>query len=68
MPLRRGLLHRPSDDTSLAPQPVIDSLIKGKVDDLLEKARLAMRERRYSEPAGDNALVYYRSAAAADAQ
>jgi TonB family protein len=42
------------------------SLIKGKVDDLLEKARLAMRERRYSEPVGDNALLYYRSAAAAD--
>jgi len=42
------------------------SLIKGKIDDLLEKARLAMRERRYSEPVGDNALLYYRSAAAAD--
>ena len=25
-----------------------------------------MRERRYAEPAGDNALLYYRSAAAAD--
>jgi protein TonB len=36
------------------------------VDDLLEKARLAMRERRYLEPIGDNALLYYRSAAAAD--
>jgi TonB family protein len=42
------------------------SLVKGKIDDLLEKARLAMRERRYSEPVGDNALLYYRSAAAAD--
>ncbi len=37
------------------------------MDDLLEKARLAMHERRYAEPAGDNALLYYRSAAAADA-
>jgi TonB family protein len=47
--------------------PVVEtSLVKGKVDDLLEKARLAMRERRYSEPTGDNALLYYRSAAAAD--
>jgi TonB family protein len=45
---------------------VENSLIQGKVDDLLEKARLAMRERRYSEPIGDNALLYYRSAAAAD--
>jgi TonB family protein len=54
----------PTDDTA----PVGDtSLLKGKVDELLEKARLAMHERRYSEPVGDNALLYYRSAAAADA-
>ena len=37
------------------------------MDELLEKARLAMHERRFAEPAGDNALSYYRSAAAADA-
>ena len=42
------------------------SLVKGKVDELLEKARQAMRERRYTEPTGDNALLYYRSAAATD--
>lgn len=42
------------------------SLVQGRVDELLEKARLAMRERRYTEPSGDNALLYYRSAAAAD--
>jgi TonB family protein len=54
----------PTEDTA----PVADtSLVKGKVDELLEKARLAMHERRYSEPTGDNALLYYRSAAAADA-
>ncbi|HEY8506764.1 MAG TPA: energy transducer TonB [Steroidobacteraceae bacterium] len=41
-------------------------LVQGTVDELLEKARLAMRERRYTEPSGDNALLYYRSAAAAD--
>ncbi|MFL6602020.1 MAG: energy transducer TonB [Steroidobacteraceae bacterium] len=56
-----------SEDASLAPRPVVEtSLVEGKVDELLEKARLAMRERRYSEPIGDNALLYYRSAAAAD--
>ncbi|MGH8138414.1 MAG: TonB family protein [Steroidobacteraceae bacterium] len=56
------------DDATLAPRPEVETaLVQGKVDDLLEKARLAMRERRYSEPAGDNALLYYRSAAAADA-
>jgi periplasmic protein TonB len=53
-----------------APQPVLPvvetSVVQGQVDELLEKARLAMRERRYTEPSGNNALVYYRSAAAAD--
>jgi protein TonB len=54
-------------DVSLEPAPAADtSIVKGKVDELLEKARLAMRERRFLEPNGDNALVYYRSAAAAD--
>lgn len=57
-----------ADDASLEPKPTADtSIVKGKVDELLEKARLAMRERRYTEPVGDNALLYYRSAAAADA-
>ena len=56
-----------TDDASLEPNPTVDtSLVNGKVDELLEKARLAMRERRYLEPIGDNALLYYRSAAAAD--
>ena len=50
-----------------APAPVADTaILHGKVDELLEKARLAMHERRFTEPAGDNALVYYRSAVAAD--
>lgn len=49
------------------PQPAVDtSIVAGQVDDLLEKARLAMRDRRYTAPTGDNALVYYRSAMAAD--
>ena len=53
---------------ALAPPPTADtSIVHGKVDELLEKARLAMHERRFTEPAGDNALLYYRSAAAADA-
>jgi len=57
----------PSDDATLAPAPAVETaLIHGKVDDLLEKARQAMRERRYCEPVGDNALLYYRSAAASD--
>lgn len=56
-----------ADDVTLAAKPAADmALVKGSIDELLEKARLAMRERRYTEPAGDNALVYYRSAAAVD--
>jgi periplasmic protein TonB len=55
-------------EPALAPASSADlSIVHGKVDELLEKARLAMRERRYTEPAGDNALLYYRSAAAANA-
>jgi protein TonB len=52
-----------------APEPAVadTAIVQGKVDELLEKARLAMHERRYTEPSGDNALLYYRSAAAADA-
>jgi TonB family protein len=62
--------EEPSPATMEAPvaAPSAETLIvHGKVDELLEKARLAMKERRYTEPAGDNALLYYRSAVAADA-
>jgi protein TonB len=41
-------------------------LVKGRTDELLEKARLAMRERRYTAPLNDNALLFYRSALAAE--
>jgi TonB family protein len=57
----------PADNALPAAAPATNSLAQGKVDELLEKARLAMHERRFTEPAGDNALLYYRSAAAADA-
>jgi TonB family protein len=56
-----------SQTAAVLPQPAVDtSIVAGQVDDLLEKARRAMRDRRYTAPTGDNALVYYRSAAAAD--
>ena len=55
-------------EAALPPAPTPElSIVHGKVDELLEKARLAMKERRYTEPAGDNALLYYRSAVAANA-
>ena len=56
-----------SETAAALPQPAVDtSIMAGQVDDLLEKARLAMRDRRYTAPTGDNALVYYRSALATD--
>ncbi|HEX4267287.1 MAG TPA: energy transducer TonB [Steroidobacteraceae bacterium] len=56
-----------SQTAAALPQPAVDtSIVAGQVDDLLEKARLAMRDRRYTAPTGDNALVYYRSALATD--
>ena len=56
----------PTDHAPAPAAPAASLLLEGKVDELLEKARLAMHERRFAEPAADNALLYYRSAAAAD--
>ncbi|MDE2349575.1 MAG: energy transducer TonB [Gammaproteobacteria bacterium] len=62
-------ISRPPQAAAPAAAPTVDlSIVQGKVDDLLEKAREAMRARRYTDPPGNNALVYYRSAAAADPQ
>jgi len=61
-----GTVTAPAADAAPAVPLADTSLVKGKVDELLEKARLAMHERRFTEPAGDNALLYYRSAAVAD--
>lgn len=58
---------RATPKAAALPQPIVDtSIIAGRVDDLLEKARRAMRDRRFTAPTGDNALVFYRSALAAD--
>lgn len=56
-----------AQSAAVLPQPEVDtSIVAGQVDDLLEKARRAMRDRRYTAPTGDNAFVYYRSALASD--
>jgi TonB family protein len=57
-----------ADDNVVAEAaPVVDmQLVNGTIDELLEKARGAMRERRYTEPNNDNALLFYRSASKAD--
>jgi TonB family protein len=47
--------------------PAVDtSIVRGHVEDLLEKASRAMFERRFTAPRGANALVYYRSVLAVD--
>ena len=50
-----------------SPSPLATAqLVDGTLDTLLEKARHAMRDRRYMSPANDNALVYYLSALKVD--
>lgn len=41
--------------------PAIVLAPAGTIDESLERARTAMRERRYTDPSGDNALHYYNS-------
>jgi TonB family protein len=56
-----------NDESMLVPQKLVETtLLQGRLDDLLEQARGAMHERHYTEPAGKNALLYYRSAHAVD--
>lgn len=53
----------PSEKPESVTAPVIvpEALQAGTVDELLDRARTAIRERHYTEPEGDNALNYYRS-------
>lgn len=57
-----------SAETVATPAPGLGetTVVQGKVDDLLEKARAALRDRHFTQPKGDNALVYYRSALVQD--
>jgi protein TonB len=65
--MRRSPEHAsPAPKAQLSAPAVQVPLAQGRVDELLEKARTAMAERRYTEPAEDSALLYYRSAQAAD--
>lgn len=62
-----GQASSASPAAAALPQPAVDtSIVAGRLDDLLEKARRAMRERRFTAPTGNNALVFYRSALAVD--
>jgi protein TonB len=57
-----------AEPAPVSESPPVASLpaVAGSVDELLEKARIAMRERRYTTPANNSALLYYRSAVEAD--
>ena len=59
----RSEASAPTAEPQIAPA---QAPAQGTLDSLLEKARLAMRERRYTEPAANCALLYYRSALAVD--
>jgi periplasmic protein TonB len=63
IPISAGPDPAPAGDAS--PDEALPAA-EGDVDELLEKARLAMRERRFIEPENNSALLYYRSAAQAD--
>lgn len=62
-------IHASAD---VAPQPAAAGetapeaapIVGGPVEELLEKARTAMRDRRYTDPRDDSALLYFRSAVA----
>jgi protein TonB len=67
----------PTDDVAavqaVSPEPVAArppraSLSTEPKDELLDRARVAFHERRYTEPEGDNALFYYQSVLAQDPQ
>ncbi|HEU5468452.1 MAG TPA: energy transducer TonB, partial [Steroidobacteraceae bacterium] len=62
-PMSAGVEPAPAGD---APSAQAMPAAQGDVDELLEKARVAMRERRFIEPENNSALLYYRSASLAD--
>lgn len=63
-PHSHGAVH---EQAGSLPAPAVDtSIVRGRVEDLLEKASRAMFARRFTSPKGANALVYYRSVLAVD--
>jgi protein TonB len=54
-------VHATAPEPARPAVPADAPLAQGTVDELLEKARGAMRERRYTEPPNESALLYYRS-------
>lgn len=58
----------PPEAAVAASRPPQQQLSTASKDELLDRARVAFHERRYTDPDGDNALYYYRSVLAQDPQ
>lgn len=54
-----------AQDPALVAQPTPPPVL-GTVDELLDRARAAFRDRHYTDPVADSALTYYRSVLAQD--
>lgn len=55
-------------DPAVTNQTAAPLPVEGSVDELLDRARAAFRDRRYTDPATDSALTYFRSVLAQDPQ
>ena len=57
---------RVSPSPAVPQQAAMPPRVDGSVDELLDRARAAFRDRRYTDPAADSALTYFRSVLAQD--
>jgi TonB family protein len=57
---------RQSPDPAVQQQAAKPPPVDGSVDELLDLARAAFRDRRYTDPAADSALTFFRSVLAQD--
>lgn len=60
-PAQGGSVRAEQETLEPLPAPVAIPLASGSVEELLDAARAAMRDRRYTEPRNDSALLYFRS-------
>ncbi len=59
---------RDAPSPAVPQQAALPPPVEGSVDELLDQARTAFRDRRYTDPATDSALTYFRSVLAQDPQ
>lgn len=63
-----GTQQTPQPAAEVAASRLQQQLSTASKEELLDRARVAFHERRYTDPDGDNALYYYRSVLAQDPQ